>query len=114
MLPLLSSSADLFKETTILFADLAGFTAWSSEREPTQVFTLLEAIYKDMDRAAKKFSVFKVETVRDYSLFRIEQSLIYTLHTPSHFRIPFVHFRSATVMLPQQVSQSIKKIMSRL
>lgn len=57
--------ADLFKETTILFADLAGFTAWSSEREPTQVFMLLEAIYKDMDRAAKKLSVFKVETVSE-------------------------------------------------
>lgn len=34
--------ADLFPKTTILFADLAGFTAWSSEREPSQVFTLLE------------------------------------------------------------------------
>lgn len=31
--------ADLFPETTIMFADLAGFTAWSSTREPTQVFT---------------------------------------------------------------------------
>jgi Adenylate and Guanylate cyclase catalytic domain len=109
MLPLLSSSADLFKETTILFADLAGFTAWSSEREPTQVFTLLEAIYKDMDRAAKKLSVFKVETVSDYSLFVSSK-----VDTPSHCRIPFVQYRSATVMLPQQVSQSIKKIMSRL
>jgi hypothetical protein len=33
--------ADLFPETTILFADIAGFTNWSSAREPTQVFTLL-------------------------------------------------------------------------
>jgi hypothetical protein len=37
--------ADLFPETTILFADIAGFTAWSSVREPSQVFTLLEKIY---------------------------------------------------------------------
>ena len=34
--------ADLFPETTIFFADIAGFTAWSSAREPAQVFTLLE------------------------------------------------------------------------
>ena len=37
--------ADHFAETTVLFADMAGFTAWSSVREPTQVFTLLETIY---------------------------------------------------------------------
>jgi hypothetical protein len=28
--------ADLFEETTIMFADLAGFTAWSSKRSPTR------------------------------------------------------------------------------
>lgn len=37
--------ADLFLETTVLFADIAGFTAWSSTREPSQVFILLETIY---------------------------------------------------------------------
>lgn len=37
--------ADLFLETTVLFADIAGFTAWSSAREPSQVFILLETIY---------------------------------------------------------------------
>eukprot|EP00523_Entomoneis_sp_CCMP467_P019712 CAMPEP_0168820572 /NCGR_PEP_ID=MMETSP0726-20121227/8918_1 /TAXON_ID=265536 /ORGANISM="Amphiprora sp., Strain CCMP467" /LENGTH=1298 /DNA_ID=CAMNT_0008873087 /DNA_START=52 /DNA_END=3948 /DNA_ORIENTATION=- len=57
--------ADLFPHTTIMFADIAGFTAWSSEREPSQVFTLLETIYRDMDKAAKKLNVFKVETVGD-------------------------------------------------
>jgi hypothetical protein len=29
--------ADLFPATTILFADISGFTAWSSTREPSQV-----------------------------------------------------------------------------
>jgi hypothetical protein len=29
--------ADLFLETTVLFADVVGFTAWSSTREPSQV-----------------------------------------------------------------------------
>jgi len=37
--------ADLFPETTILFCDLVGFTAWSSMREPTAVFILLETLY---------------------------------------------------------------------
>jgi len=57
--------ADLFPYTTVLFADIAGFTAWSSVREPSQVFTLLETIYKAFDTIAKKRGVFKVETVGD-------------------------------------------------
>ncbi|KAL3914585.1 MAG: hypothetical protein SGILL_006046, partial [Bacillariaceae sp.] len=57
--------ADLFPETTIMFADIAGFTAWSSTREPTAVFTLLEAIYAEFDSIAKRRRVFKVEVVGD-------------------------------------------------
>jgi class 3 adenylate cyclase len=57
--------ADLFPETTILFADISGFTAWSSTREPSQVFILLETIYKSFDEIAKRRGVFKVETVGD-------------------------------------------------
>jgi class 3 adenylate cyclase len=43
----------------------SGFTAWSSEREPSQVFILLENIYKEFDRIAKRKRVFKVEVVGD-------------------------------------------------
>ena len=57
--------ADLFTESTVLFADIAGFTAWSSQREPAQVFTLLETLYRSFDEIAKKRRVFKVETIGD-------------------------------------------------
>lgn len=57
--------ADLFTETTVLFADIAGFTAWSSAREPTQVFTLLETVYGAFDTIAARRGVFKVETIGD-------------------------------------------------
>jgi hypothetical protein len=46
--------ADLFPNTTVMFADIAGFTAWSSVREPSQVFTLLEAVYRAFDTIAKR------------------------------------------------------------
>jgi class 3 adenylate cyclase len=59
------SRKDLFPETTIMFADIAGFTAWSSAREPSQVFTLLERIYSEFDRLAHRRRVFKVEVVGD-------------------------------------------------
>ena len=53
--------ADLFVASTVLFADIVGFTAWSSVREPTQVFQLLETVYGEFDRLAKRRKVFKVE-----------------------------------------------------
>ena len=57
--------AELYANTTIMFADIAGFTAWSSEREPAQVFQLLESIYHTFDVVAKRLGVFKVETIGD-------------------------------------------------
>ena len=57
--------ADLFPEATVMFGDLVGFTAWSSLREPHQVFTLLETIYASFDQIAAKKGVFKVETIGD-------------------------------------------------
>ncbi|CAB9507180.1 Receptor-type guanylate cyclase gcy [Seminavis robusta] len=57
--------ADLYPECTVYFADIAGFTAWSSSRQPVDVFRLLEAIYSEFDRIAKRRRVFKVETIGD-------------------------------------------------
>jgi class 3 adenylate cyclase len=57
--------ADLFTETTVLFADISGFTSWSSVREPAEVFTLLENIYGAFDAIAVRRGVFKVETIGD-------------------------------------------------
>jgi class 3 adenylate cyclase len=48
-----------------LVSDITGFTAWCSEREPSQVFILLESIYSAYDAIAKKRKVFKVETIGD-------------------------------------------------
>eukprot|EP00977_Amphora_coffeiformis_P020451 scaffold8271_cov171-Amphora_coffeaeformis.AAC.8 len=57
--------ADLYDQCTVLFADVAGFTEWSSERSPVEVFKLLETLYGAFDRLAKKHNVFKVETIGD-------------------------------------------------
>jgi class 3 adenylate cyclase len=60
-----SPIAEAYPETTVLFADIAGFTAWSSPRQPTQVFQLSETIYAAFDKLAKQHGVFKVETIGD-------------------------------------------------
>lgn len=57
--------AELYPATTIMMADICGFTAWCSAREPSQVFSCLETIYHAFDVAATKHKVFKVETVGD-------------------------------------------------
>jgi class 3 adenylate cyclase len=57
--------ADLFLYSTVLFADIAGFTAWSSTRESAQVFILLQMVYQAFDVIANNYGVFKVETLGD-------------------------------------------------
>jgi hypothetical protein len=55
--------ASKFEKTTVMFADLAGFTKWSSSRSPENVFDLLEALFWKFDTAAKRLGAFKVETM---------------------------------------------------
>jgi class 3 adenylate cyclase len=57
--------ADFFPSCTVMFIDIANFTAWCSEREPSQVFILLENIYHEFDKIADQLGVFKVETIGD-------------------------------------------------
>jgi class 3 adenylate cyclase len=49
-----------FTDTTIAFMDIVGFTAYSSTRDPSQVFTLLETVFHSFDSVAKQRRVFKV------------------------------------------------------
>ena len=49
----------------VINTDISGFTAWSSQREPPQVFALLETIYGAFDKIAYRHSVMKIETVGD-------------------------------------------------
>jgi len=56
---------DLHPEATVLFADLKGFTQWSHNRNPDDVFQLLEALYAAIDELAIHYHVYKIETVGD-------------------------------------------------
>lgn len=53
--------ADHIDESTVLFADLVGFTKWSSTRKAEDVFELLETIFGAFDAVALRLKVFKVE-----------------------------------------------------
>jgi Adenylate and Guanylate cyclase catalytic domain len=51
---------DNYKSATVLFADIVGFTLWSSSHDPYQVFTYLETLYAAFDTAAAEQDIFKV------------------------------------------------------
>jgi Adenylate and Guanylate cyclase catalytic domain len=57
--------AQVYPDTTVIFADIVGFTAWSASRDPTQVFHLLETVYAAFDALARMHGVFKIETIGD-------------------------------------------------
>jgi class 3 adenylate cyclase len=57
--------ADLFEDTSIMFADIVGFTKWSSEHSPQDVFHLLEQLFFEFDKIAAKMNVFKLDRIGD-------------------------------------------------
>ena len=68
--------ADLYPHSSILFADIVGFTSWSTKRTPVEVFELLEGLYSAFDRIAIRRKVFKVETIGDcYGKFNCKLTL---------------------------------------
>jgi hypothetical protein len=89
--------ADLYTDTTILFADIVGFTAWSSTRPPVDVFRLLESVYGAFDEIAERRGVFKVETIggrltKNPSTAFVENTLADPLLTYNHrVRLEFLY-----------------------
>ena len=50
---------------TILYADIVGFTAWSSERTPTDIVGMLSTLFTQFDKMCIEYSVYKVHTIGD-------------------------------------------------
>ena len=57
--------ADHLSDVTILFADLIGFTALSSQLSARDVVRLLNGLFSEFDRLALSFGVEKIKTVGD-------------------------------------------------
>jgi len=49
----------------LLFADIVGFTAWSSNKLPVEVVGMLSEMFTRFDRMTVEFSVYKVHTIGD-------------------------------------------------
>ena len=57
--------ADVYPETTILFADLAGFTPWARAAEPTRVAAALDGLFSRFDRVIATAGMEKIKTIGD-------------------------------------------------
>lgn len=57
--------ADYFPTCSVLFADLVGFTALSSKKEPADIVNLLDKIFSKFDELTAIHSVEKIKTIGD-------------------------------------------------
>ncbi|MGZ6372975.1 MAG: adenylate/guanylate cyclase domain-containing protein [Candidatus Limnocylindria bacterium] len=57
--------ADRYPETTILFADLAGFTPWAQRTDPDAVVSYLDDLFRRFDALAATCGVEKIKTIGD-------------------------------------------------
>jgi adenylate cyclase len=57
--------AEAFPETTVLFADIVGFTPWAQRTDPARVVAMLDDLFSRFDALALDHGVEKIKTVGD-------------------------------------------------
>ncbi|MFL5754761.1 MAG: adenylate/guanylate cyclase domain-containing protein [Chloroflexota bacterium] len=57
--------AESYPETTVLFADIVGFTPWAQRTDPDRVVALLDALFSRFDELAARDGVEKIKTIGD-------------------------------------------------
>jgi len=60
-----SRIAETYPETTVLFADLEGFTPWTRQTDPDHVVAFLDDLFSRFDVLAARHGVEKIKTVGD-------------------------------------------------
>ncbi len=57
--------AESYPETTVLFADVVGFTPWTSRTEPNRVLSVLDDLFTRFDDVASECGIEKLKTIGD-------------------------------------------------
>ena len=57
--------AEAYPETTVVFADIVGFTPWAQRTDPSRVVALLDDLFSRFDAVAEDCGVEKIKTVGD-------------------------------------------------
>jgi len=84
--------ADGYESVTILFVDLVGFTAKSSERTPQEVIAFLNDLFTEFDLLATKHGVEKIKTLGDSYMAAAGLPKLQTNHPQriAHFAIDMI------------------------
>lgn len=56
---------DKLYDVTLLYADIVGFTSWSSNKSPTQIVEMLSRLFTRFDKLCVIHKVYKVHTIGD-------------------------------------------------
>ena len=59
------AATDKLHEVTLLYADIVGFTAWSSNKTPIEVVGMLSDMFTRFDKKCLDHNVYKVHTIGD-------------------------------------------------
>jgi class 3 adenylate cyclase len=59
------STTDKLNQVTVMYADIVGFTAWSSNRSPNEVVGMLSELFTRFDKMCVEYNVYKVHTIGD-------------------------------------------------
>ncbi|OMJ73757.1 hypothetical protein SteCoe_27502 [Stentor coeruleus] len=59
------SVTDRLMQVTLIFADIVGFTDWSSSKNPEEIVLMLSNLFSRFDRLCIEFDVYKVHTIGD-------------------------------------------------
>ncbi len=57
--------AERYPETTVLFADIVGFTPWAQSTPPEQVVEMLDGLFSTFDALAERRGLEKIKTIGD-------------------------------------------------
>ena len=60
-----TSVTDRLMQVTLIFADIVGFTAWSSNKSPEEIVKMLSNLFTRFDKLCVEYDVYKVHTIGD-------------------------------------------------
>lgn len=89
--------ADFHPEVGLLFADLVGFTMWSSTRPPQEIVAVLGSIFSRVDALADEHHVCKLKTMGDGWLGAVG------IPTPEGSLFDLVHFAAKLLKVPSEL-----------